>query len=434
VHRRDERELAARLARVLDGQEPPEDELATLVTVLERVTEPARFDVPAELVERQLARVRPRVGPSSQRVRSGGPRLALAFGAVAAAAVALVVFTLVRVPGVDIEGKALAALGGGRTILRIEERIEPAVKGTFTASTRTVWLDRSRGIQRWTQTSHNLQVEDVLVEHGRISRYLSGQNLLVVGSSCRAFASGCAEVLDPIAFYGRTLEDKGTVRAKREGGVYHLTLPVQSLPDAVRIEQRVTIDAHTFLPKTVEWREQRPGRRAHTVSRIVIESVQRLSHDEADDPFALPILGSVEIEQRTATKEPVRKLGERRLTLDAARRVRPPLLWFGKEHQYRPLKSIEKVSWNVGSAYRLRYGSIIVWNFTNFVPPALLASRFSAPAKTLPVGNNVVHFYQAAGGEVVAELARRGRSVALVSPEYVKEDVIAAVTRLRALR
>jgi len=47
VHRRDERELAARLARVLDGQEPPEDELATLVTVLERVTEPARFDVPA---------------------------------------------------------------------------------------------------------------------------------------------------------------------------------------------------------------------------------------------------------------------------------------------------------------------------------------------------------------------------------------------------
>ena len=40
-------------------------------------------------------------------------------------------------------------------------------------------------------------VEETLVEPHRISRFLTDQNVIIVGSSCRAFASGCADVIDP---------------------------------------------------------------------------------------------------------------------------------------------------------------------------------------------------------------------------------------------
>ena len=149
MSRREEQALAARLARALDGRERPEGDIATLVTVLEQATEPARFQVPDGDIERELARVRPRL----ERQPSSRPasRLALAFGAVAAAAVAVVVFTLVRVPGTDVEAKALSALGGSSSILQIKERIVPAVPGLFLSSMRTVWLDSSRGVAHWVQ-------------------------------------------------------------------------------------------------------------------------------------------------------------------------------------------------------------------------------------------------------------------------------------------
>lgn len=429
MSRHDERELAARLARVLDGQERAEDEVAALVTVLERATEPARFEIAEGVVERELARARPRLQPGRGAGRRPAPRLALAFGAVAAAAVALVVFTFVRVPGIDVEGKALAALGGSGSIFKIQERIEPVVRGTFPSSIRTVWLDPSRGLERWYQLSEGQRVEEVLVKPGRISRLLPAQNLLIIGPSCRVFASGCAEVLDPVAFYRRVLEGKGTVKAKREGGVYRLTLPVQVLPDAVRIEQRVTIDATTFLPTRIEWLEQRPGERIHAVSRILIDSIDRLPAAQVSSPFHLPPTPGVRVEQRSVSKVPVRKLGETRLNVDAARRLKPSLLWLGPSPT-----AIDEVRWNAGTAYRLRYGGVTVWNYREVIPPELASARFAAPAKTIPLGDKVVRFYQSEGGLSVAELDTRGWSVAVVAPSDAKEDVIAVVRELRPLR
>ncbi len=434
MSRREERELAARLARVLDGQERAKDEVAALVTVLERATEPARFEIAQDVVERELARARPRLQASRGPERRPGPRLALAFGAVVAAAVALLVFTLIRVPGIDIEGKALAALGGGGSIFKIDERIEPVVPGTFPSSIRTVWLDPSRGLERWFQLSGGLRVEEVLVEPGRISRLLPEQNLLIVGPSCRVFASGCAEVLDPVAFYRRALEGEGTVKAKREGGVYRLTLPVQVLPDAVRIEQRVTIDATTFLPTRIEWLEQRPGGRIHAVSRILIDSIERLPAAQVSSPFHLPPTPGVRVEQRTVSKAPLRKLGESRLTVDAARGLHPSLLWLGPSHLGLGLSTIDEVRWNGGTAYRLRYAGVTVWDYKSVIPPELASARFAAPAKTIPLGNKVVRFYQSEGGLNVAELDTSGWSVAIVAPSGVKEDVIGAVRQLRPLR
>jgi hypothetical protein len=417
---------------VLDGRERPDGEIAALAAVLERATEPARFDVTEDAVERELARVRPRLRRGRAADRRPGARLALAFGAVAATGVALLVVTLVRVPGLDVEGKALAALAGRGKILKIEERIEPVVPGTFPVSTRIVWLDPTRGLERSAQIVHGLRVEETLVGPGRFSRYLPIQNVLITGPSCRAFASGCADLIDPVAFYRRSLAGPGTVKAKREGNVYRLTFPVQELPDAVRIEQRVTIDAKTYLPTLIEWREQRPGGRIHAVSRIVIESVKRLPFDQVLSPFRLSPLHGARVDQRTETRAPLRKLGEERITLAEARQVDPPLLWFGPAYQFRKLTSIERVRWNAGSAYQIHYGRVTVWNYTNVIPPELIASTVSGFVKPIPVGNNIARFYSA-GGRIVVALDLPGRSVAIVAPGYLKEDFIQALRSLEPL-
>jgi hypothetical protein len=429
VSRREEQALAARLARALDGREEPAGDVAALVTVLERATEPARFAVADEDVERELVRVRPRLDRGRVAARRPASRLAVGFGAVAAAAIAVVVFTFVRLPGTDIEAKALSALGGASSILEIRERIEPAVPGAFPSSTRTVWLDSVHGIAHWIQLSEGKQVEEVVVESGRMKRYLPGQHLLIVGSSCRAFASGCAELVDPVAFYRQALAGHGTIEAKREGDVYRLTLPLQTLPDAVRIEQRVTIDAETFRPTLIEWREN--GR---TVSRIAIESVGRIPRSELFDQLDLRVPLGTTIEQRTNSGKSLQKLGETRLSLRRARTLDPPLLWGGPEFLYRRLTSIDRIDWNAGSAYRLRYGSITLWNFNSVVPPQLLAARVSGPAKPVPIGNNVGHFYQTPSGAVAVELDRRGHSVAIMASASTKVDIIAALGRLRPLR
>ena len=419
--------LAARLARALDGRERPDGDVAALVSVLERATEPARFDLPDEIVERELARVRPRL--ERQPSRRPASRLALAFGAVAAAAVALVVFTLVRLPGTDIEAKALSALGGPNTVLEIRERIVPAVPGTFPSSTRTAWLDSARGISHWVQLSGGRDVEEVLVEHGRMRRFLPAQHLMIVGSTCRAFASGCAELVDPVAFYRQALEGTGGVQAKRHGDVYELTLPLQPLPDAVRIEQHVTIDAHTFLPKLIEWREG--GR---PVSRIEIESIERIPRSQVYDRLELPVPSGTKVEQRTASGNQLRKLGETRLTLEQARSLDPPILWFGPEFRSRKLKSIDRVDWNAGSAYRIRYGRVTVWNFRSIVPPPVLAASVSTPPKPVPVRGGIAHFYFTPSGLLAVEIDRRNYSVALVAPTYTKTLIIGTLDGLKPLR
>jgi hypothetical protein len=427
VSRRDERELAVRLARALDGQERGTDDVRALVAVLERATEPARFVVPEEQVEEALQVARPRLKTAPVARRPQTRRFALALAAVGAAAVILLVFTFVRVTGIDVEDKALAALSVGEKFLQIRERVEPAVPGAFPVSTRTVWFSPSQGRMLSVQVTHGRTIEETLVSPGRVSRYLPGPNLVIVAPSCRAFASGCADIVDPVAFYRRALETRGIAKTKREGDVYVLTLPIQTLPDAVRIEQRVTIDAKTFLPKVIEWREQRPGGTMHAVSRIVIERIQRLSPDETGDPFHLSRLESTRIEQRNVSKVPLRRLGQRRLTPAQSRRVSPPLLGLGKP------RAVEALRYNLGTAYRLDYGDVTVWNYTNAIPPRLVSTLLSGPAKVVPLRKNVARFYTGQGGMWVVEVDTRTWSVSIEAPGEGKFDIFYLAGRLRPL-
>src|SRR6185437_4229639 len=91
-------------------------------------------------------------------------------------------------------------------VLEVVERIRPGPAGGFAASTRTGWIDPTRGRAVWTQTTGaGIVVDRTLVQRGRITRYDQATNSAVVARSCAALATGCASAVDPIAVYRRVL-------------------------------------------------------------------------------------------------------------------------------------------------------------------------------------------------------------------------------------
>jgi hypothetical protein len=430
---RDEVALAARLDRVLAGREPRLGEAGALAAVLERAVAPARFEVEPAEVERALeAALRRRVSTSQARFS----RLAVGLAAVAAAAAAVaLVVVLTRSSSLRLEGRALAALGGPRTVLHVVERIEPARPGAFPPSVRSGWIDSTGARVRWTQYVRGRRVAVTLLEHGRVSTYVPADAVVVVATSCRAFASGCAALVDPVELYRRALQRSGSsaTRTDYEGRpAFVLTLRVQDLPDAVRISQRVTIDGETYLPRRIEWIEQRPGRAAHAYSVIRVVRVRRI-RSAVPGAFELAAPGA-RVVQRVAPGRNLRKLGERKLTLPQARRLRPPLLWLGPDYFGQPLTGIRQIRWNAGTAYRIRYGVLTLWNYGALIPPEIAANRYTY-AKDLPLrGGGLVRFYQARDGRLVAERERADRSVAIIGAEFGKESFYDALGRVFPLR
>ena len=433
---REERALAARLDRVLDGREPADGELAALAAVLERAAAPARFEVTPDEIDSAFADARGREVPR-RRVRRLRLGPALGFTAVAAVAAATAAVVLTRAPGLDVEGRALAALGGPANILRVVERIEPVRPGSFPTSTRVGWLDSAGGRARWTQWVERRVVAETLVERGRVSRYLLAENAVIVGTSCRAFASGCAELVDPIDVYRRALQAGSgrTASATVEGRrVYVLTLPVQDLPDAVRIRQRVTIDKRTFLPLRIEWIEERPGSEPRSFSIIRIRKVLVLRPGAGANVFELTAPPNVRVVQRVAPGKSLRKLGERRLSSREARAIRPALQWHGPDYFGQPVTGLVEVRWNAGTAYRIRYGrNLTIWNYGALIPPEIASTRY-VPAKTIPAQGGVIRFYTSLDGRLVAEREGAVRSVALIGPGLGKEAFFLAFDRIRPLR
>jgi len=432
VRLREDRRLALRLARVLEGRERGEGEVRELASLLELAAAPARFDVPAEEVERALRRA-----PTPFRTRRPRParRLLLAGAAVAATASALVVASIVRTPGLDVADEALAALGGPRAGLRIVERIDPSRPGAFTPSVRVAWLDLGRRRALWNQFAEGRLVAVTLLEGRRVTRFSPLTNSAIVGPSCRAFASGCAELVDPVELYRRALQRGVSSTSKeRSGGrpVYVLRLPVQRLADAVVIDQVVTVDARTFLPLQIVWRERR-GDAEREFAVITVRLVKVVSAAVAAQAISLTLPANVRIEQRVDPTRGVRLLETQPLTRAQASRVVPAISWLGPNYR-EPVTAIEELRWNAGRAYRVRYGnSLTVWSYGALVPPELVAGRY-VPAKSIPQGDGVVRFYTTDDDRLVAELERPGRSVAIVGPRYGKEDLFAAFARLQELR
>lgn len=428
---REDRSLAVALVRVLDGEEAGTGEARRLAVVLSRVAETARAVVPDEAVERALASTSPRLAtaPSHGHWRAAA---ALATGVALAVGGAASVALLVRGGGLDIESRAAAALAPAR-VLHVVERIEPVRPGAFPSSTRSGWLGSGGHRVIWNQFVHGRRIAATLLENGRVSRYDLTQNVIVVGPSCDAFASGCAELVDPIDLYRRALQERGAEASRtvfRGRRAYRLVLPVQALPDSTRIEQVVTIDASTYLPRVIVWRE--PGH--PPFSRIVVTRVRSFAASAVRSVFYLNAPPGIRVVERVAPGRALREVGRREVTLDQARRAAPRLEWVGASYHGQPLTGIVHVRWNVGDGYLLRYGSALsVWNYGRVVPPEVVGDRY-VPAKTIPLPRGgVIRFYLTIRGRLVGELDRVDRAVTVLGPQQGKADIFDALEALTPL-
>ena len=430
----DEREAARRLAAVLDGAEPPDPDVAATARVLVETAEAVRFDVPEADLERALARARP--APAARRVRR---RLRPALLVLAAAAV-LAVAILLALPftsgpvSVDVQARALAALGRQGAVLAVAEVVRPGPGGSFPVSLRTGWIADGGGRQRWTQsTVDGTVVAETLVDHGRVTRYDPAAHSAVVAASCTALASGCADAVDPIAFYRRALAAAGPLRthARTEQGrrVYRVSLPVQRL-GAARIVQVATIDAKTYLPVRIAWRELGPDGRASTFAVIAVRSVTVEDATQIGPAVLdLELPPGTAITQVSAPGVPVRLVSARRLALAEARTLDPRPWWLGRAYGGHPLTRIDLLRYTGGTAVRMRYGPVTVWSYGRVIPPPLLGIR--EPAKTIPVAGGVARFYATRSGVLIGERSTPSGTVAVRAAG--NGDAFTAITDVRSM-
>jgi hypothetical protein len=429
----DDREAARRLAAVLDGTEPGDADLATVARVLRDAAAAARFDVADAEVERALRQARPRPTPQPPR-----RRLRLACAGLAAAAV-LAVAILLALPftsgpvDVDVQARALAALGGTGQVLRVTEVVRPGPGAAFPVSVRTGWISAADGRQRWTQSVNGTVVAETLVDHGRITRYDPASGTAVIAASCAVLASGCAESVDPVAFYRHALAAAGPLRthARMEGGrrVYRIALPVERLADSTRIVQVATLDAATFLPVRIEWRQLEPGG-ARTFATIAVREVIPVDADAlGPGVLDLELPPGTPTTQLAAPGQPVRLLGVHRLTLAEARALVPHPWWLGRRFMGSRAADAVLLRYTGGTAVRIRYGRTTVWTYGRVIPPPLLGAR--VPEKTVPVGGGVVRFYAARGGALIGERSIPGGTVAVRTPGNA--DAFTALTVVHPL-
>jgi hypothetical protein len=399
---REDRALALELDRALAGEDAGL-EARELAALLLAAAEPARFAVADDEVERALAVAR----PAPRRRPRPRPRIVLAF------AVALLIATaaalVLRTPGDDVEAKAARALGHAFFVV---EEIRPAQPGLFPPTVSSGYSDPQSGRGHWRVTSGGTLVSETAIDgSGRVQRYDAGDDTLTVAESCSAFASGCADVLDPLELYRRALES-GTTKVERDGDGWRLTLR-----GAGDVEQVVSIDGTTYLPTRIEWREH--GRPVSSVRFVTLER----AGSPDDQQFTMDPHPGATLRQLSANGARVRVLSERPAEVPAG------AYWLGESYDGVTPNAFA-VHTTAGDALRVEYGPLTVWNYDDYLPAEIVAASAGA-AKVFPTssGDGTVRAYFNPGGLVVADVEIGGRRVAVVGPE--KTDIIGAAETLR---
>jgi hypothetical protein len=397
---RDDRALALELDRALAGEDTGA-EARHLAALLVAATEPARVDVDDPEVEHALAQVVP------LHPRREPQRLRVAVAVAVALGAAVVAFAVLRVPGTDVQAQAARAIDG--VYFAIEE-IRPARPGLFAPTTSSGLTDARTGRGHWRVTSGGDLVTETAVTPTRVERYDAADDTLTVAPSCSAFAAGCADVLDPLDVYRRALEG-GSAATEKVGDHWRLTL--RGVGD---VEQVVTVDGATYLPRLIEWRE---GGRPVSLVRFTV--LQRETRARPED-FQLGEHPGATIRQLTATGAAAHVRSERPTEVPSG------AYWLGPDYHGTPARAFA-VETNAGEAIRIEYGPVVVWNYDTYLPADIVAATIG-PAKvfSLPQGGTVRSYFNAAR-LVVADVEVGGRRVAVVSRGKI--DVVEAARALR---
>jgi hypothetical protein len=395
--------LAVELDRALTG-ETTSSEARRLASLLVAAAEPARFQVADAELEHALAGT---ARPKPRRRRTPlVPGIALAGAAVAAA---IVVWQL-RTPGTDVQAQAARAVDA--TFFVVEE-VRPAARGAFPPTTISGYVDgRSGRVHARISSSAGLTAETVVRPNGTVERWVSSSNTVTVAPSCRELQPACADLLDPFSLYVRAVES-ADVTTERDGGTYRVTLR------RGHVEETAVIDATTFLPRRIEWRQDG---RLYSLTRFV--ALERQASPVSQDAWELSPHPGARVVQLNARGLQVHVLSAVPGT------VRRGDLWLGPSYEGRAAR-VEAVRLTGGSATRITYGPLVVWNYGDVAPPAVAQNRV-LPAKVFAIpGGGVVHAYFGESTTVVAEAEFGDRNAAVVSMGGDKEAAVRAVQELK---
>ena len=420
--------VAEQLARALAGEPTDVDEADHLARLLREAVLPARFPVTPDETDRALARL-PR---TPRRLRP--LRLIAAAGVAIAIAVALVVaLPESRTPGVDVEAQALGAIRNTGSIVEIVMRVQRP--GSSARVIRAQWSGTD-GRTRVRERLNGTVIEDILREPGgRVVSYQASSRRVVVAPSCHSLAGVCSELIDPISFYRDRLAAGHLSRLTtiRFGGrpAFRFILAAQSLgAGTTQVEQVVIIDAATYLPRRIVWRESRSGR-SNVDAVFDVTSIVPLAEDP-QQAFTVPAPPGTPVVQLNDAGGDLGRPAVARLTLAKAVAEFPDAQWVGRRYHGLRLTRVDAVHWSSGAALRLDYGPLTVWNFNRVIPPPLLDSR-TLPAKPFPSNGVTARFY-VAGQHLVVERDLPQNSVAVIAPEFSKLQMFDVISAVRPLK
>jgi hypothetical protein len=428
-----DRVIAYHLARALDGEKTGIEEADSLALLLRDAAVSARFEVSVEETERALGRI---ALHGSATKRPSRRRLVAAAAIVAAALIGFFALPESHAPGVDVTGRALAAINTPGPVQETAMRISQP--GGRDQVERTDWVDLDSGTIRVQIQVNGRLISEMLREpDGRVLSYQPGTDRAVFAASCRSIAGGCSELVDPVAFYRTALTRAGAhdVQKITMGGkpAYRFTLPVQrGGPGVTGVEQVVTVDATTFLPRRIVWQERPQGGAVRTVAVLEILSIADIPATDEVGAFTIDIPPGVHVVQLDASGAKVGAPTVRTITLAQARRRFPHGYWLGNSFHGTPLSSMQELRWPSGSALRLRYGRLTLWSFDRVIPRDLLEGR-ALPVKILSQSGVTERFYSTASGRLAAERDLPSGSLAAVAPSFGKLDLFGALAQARPL-
>jgi hypothetical protein len=396
-----DRALAADLDRALAGAAAG-DEARALAALLVAAAEPGSFDVSGAQVEAALSRVT----PSRARRRHARP-VRLAIVAVALAAGAALFFP--HRAGQSVQARAAVAVD--RTYF-VAADITPARPGLFPATKVSGYVDGRFGRARMDVLSPTgtTIAETLLRSNGTVERWLARTNTIVVAPSCEVLPGGCGETFDPLGLYVRSVE-RGHAEVRRIGSEYELTLA------AGRVEQVVRLSASTYLPRRIEWRQH--GRLVATIRFLMLQRSLPRSAEE----WRLSAHEGARVIELTSDGRPVR--------IEAVRPARPThaMRWLGSSYQGVRAR-VERVRLTGGTATRVRYGKLTVWNYGPVTPPSVLEGRGPAVKVFSIPGGAIVHAYFGLSTRQVAVVSYGAENVAVVSTSGDNVDVVRAAQSL----
>jgi hypothetical protein len=395
-----ERALAADLERALAGA-PAGEEARALAALLVAATEPSSFDVASSEVEAALGRT----APASPRRRFARP---LRIGAVVAVAATAAALFFPHTAGQGVQARAAVAVDA---TYFVNADVVSARPGLFPATEVTGYVDGRFGRARVDVFSGGKPIAETLVRaNGSVERWLARTNTIVVAPSCAALPGGCGETFDPLGLYVRSVESS-RAKVRHLDGEYELTLA------AGRVEQVVRISAKTYLPRQIEWRQD-----GHLVATIRFAMLQR-TRTRSETEWSLAPHEKAKVVELTADGRRVRIESVSPSTPSSAIR------WLGPSYGGARAK-VEEVALTGGTATRITYGRLVVWNYGSVAPPAVLEGRVPAEKVFALRGGAIVHAFFGSEARQVAIVSYGATNVGIVSTTGDHVDVVRAAQQL----